>query len=251
MDPDLVPPYNPTTLTVKEQVQDQFLSIYGAKPASAHWSAENSLFAFFIGINDVKNTFSNKDDALYGKIFDVYNGLIGQIHKAGGRNFLFLNVPPIDRSPWATGQGGEAPALADAAVQEFNTQTAALASSVETSYEGSRVFQLDTHAIYSAVMDDPKSHPETAVYKNVLEFCNEYSKLVYRQSFSTAAPSLCYTLSIDCLLICMNVSSETPDWYTHLPECGIAVHEYLWLDSLHPTFPVHNATAGEVAAILG
>lgn len=46
-------------------------------------------------------------------------------------------------------------------------------------------------------------------------------------------------------------SSGTPTWYTKDPSCQYAVNEYLWLNSLHPTFPMHNATAASVAKFLG
>lgn len=42
----------------------------------------------------------------------------------------------------------------------------------------------------------------------------------------------------------------TDDWYTFDPSCGIAVNEYLWLNDLHPTFPINNATAREIVALL-
>ena len=163
-------------LSLKNQVQDQFIPIYGSHPDSASWSAENTLFAVFIGINDVGSTFWDKDDALYDEILTVYRDLINQIHESGGQNFLFLNVPPIDRSPMVIAQGEQGQELADAAIQDFNNRISALAADVETSYERSRVFQFDTHALYSAVLDDPASHGETAVYKDVTTFCEEYQK---------------------------------------------------------------------------
>lgn len=157
-------------------MEDQFIPIYGARPDTAPWIAENTLFAIFIGINDVGNTFWNKDTALYDEIFTVYRNLIDQIHECGGRNFLLLNVPPIDRSPMVIAQGEQGQELADAAIQEFNSRIAALATDVETAYEGSRVFQFDTHALYSAVLNDPASHTETDVYQDVTTFCEHYKK---------------------------------------------------------------------------
>lgn len=46
-------------------------------------------------------------------------------------------------------------------------------------------------------------------------------------------------------------NSGTPTWYTKEPSCQYAVNEYLWLNSLHPTFPMHNATASSIAKFLG
>lgn len=44
--------------------------------------------------------------------------------------------------------------------------------------------------------------------------------------------------------------SGTADWYTFEPACGIPVHQYFWLDYIHPTFPMHNTTAREIAALI-
>lgn len=30
------------------------------------------------------------------------------------------------------------------------------------------------------------------------------------------------------------------------PECGVAVNEHFWLNELHPTYPVHDATAAHI-----
>ncbi|KAL1960604.1 hypothetical protein VTO42DRAFT_7183 [Malbranchea cinnamomea] len=219
VDSDLVPPYEPTVLSLKNQVEDQFLPIYGGKPESAPWAEDNTLFAIFIGINDVGNTYWTEYNSLYDQIFTVYDNLISQIYQSGGRNFLFLNVPPVDRSPLTIEQNEQAQVLENAAIQNFNSRIATLATKVQTLY-GTRVFLLDTHAIFTAVLDNPASYAETAVYKNLTKYCDAYQ-------------------------------NGTPDWYTFTPECGIPVNEYFWLNSLHPTFPVHNATAREVAALLG
>jgi len=44
--------------------------------------------------------------------------------------------------------------------------------------------------------------------------------------------------------------SGTPTWYTKDASCDYPVNEYLWLNDLHPTFPVHNATAASIVELL-
>jgi phospholipase/lecithinase/hemolysin len=46
------------------------------------------------------------------------------------------------------------------------------------------------------------------------------------------------------------IDSGTPTWYTKDPSCDYPVNEYLWLNDLHPTFPVHNATAASIVKLL-
>lgn len=48
----------------------------------------------------------------------------------------------------------------------------------------------------------------------------------------------------------INANSGTPQWDTKDPSCEYAVNEYLWLNELHPTYPMHNATAADLAEFL-
>ena len=52
IDADLVTPYLPTVLSLKDQV-NQFLASLSSHPKTAPWTSANSLFSFFIGINDI------------------------------------------------------------------------------------------------------------------------------------------------------------------------------------------------------
>lgn len=45
---------------------------------------------------------------------------------------------------------------------------------------------------------------------------------------------------LTCVLVDMN---GTPEWDTFYESCGVPVDEYFWLNSLHPTYLVMNATA--------
>lgn len=45
--------------------------------------------------------------------------------------------------------------------------------------------------------------------------------------------------------------SGTPAWTTSDPSCLYPVNQYLWLNNLHPTYPIHNATAASIVKTLG
>lgn len=47
-----------------------------------------------------------------------------------------------------------------------------------------------------------------------------------------------------------NRVSGTPEWDTYIESCGYAVDEFFWLNSLHPTYPIHDVVAEGVAALL-
>jgi len=54
----LVTPYEPTVLSLTDQV-NSFLNTAGKKPTSAPWTSANTLVSFWIGINDIGNSYSN------------------------------------------------------------------------------------------------------------------------------------------------------------------------------------------------
>jgi hypothetical protein len=53
---DRVAPYEPTVLSLADQV-DEFLTSAATKPAAAPWTSENALFTIWIGINDIGNSY--------------------------------------------------------------------------------------------------------------------------------------------------------------------------------------------------
>lgn len=57
IDSNLVTPYEPTVLSMTDQVNSQFLVGAGTKPAATPWTSKNSLFSFWIGINDLGNSY--------------------------------------------------------------------------------------------------------------------------------------------------------------------------------------------------
>jgi len=52
IDATLVAPYTPTVKSLIDQI-NIFLPTAGTHPAATPWTSANSLFSFFIGINDI------------------------------------------------------------------------------------------------------------------------------------------------------------------------------------------------------
>jgi len=48
----------------------------------------------------------------------------------------------------------------------------------------------------------------------------------------------------------LDVYSGTPEWDTFDENCTYPVNEYFWLNSLHPTYPIHDVVAEGVAELL-
>ena len=248
VDSSLVAQYLPTVLDLKQQVEDEFLPIYGnkanAQSLGADWNEGNSLFAIFIGINDVGNSYTEKNQSLNGDIFQVYHTLVEevyihvssfyssphpspytsllyltplihprialflppsslslpfppppppqslphshptnppsptQLYTSHARNFLFLNVPPVNRSPLTTSAGPSASALEASSITAFNAALRTLASTFSAAHADATVFLYDTNGLFTAVLDDPRHFPETAGYVNTTAYCVAYMKSV-------------------------------------------------------------------------
>ncbi|KAK5131701.1 hypothetical protein LTR08_000755 [Meristemomyces frigidus] len=220
VDSALVAPYLPTVLSVKQQVQNEFIPVYADHPSFFDWQANSTLFATFIGINDVGNAYGEANSSIiYSLIFPEYAGLMDQLYQSGARNFLFLNVPPVDRSPLSVAAGAAAQAIEARDIAAWNANVTRLAANLSSTYADATTFVFDTNAAFTQVLDDPCSHPETCPYKNTTDYCPAYA-------------------------------NGTPSWYTLNATCIYPVDEYFWLNTLHPTFRMMNVTAQEIAAQL-
>jgi hypothetical protein len=81
IDGNLIKPWKPEVRSLTDQILKQYIPTYGKKPASAPWSADNSLFAFFIGINDVGNSYWDADSARVDTSFKEYADLLEKVSK--------------------------------------------------------------------------------------------------------------------------------------------------------------------------
>lgn len=179
VDSALVAPYLPTVLSVAQQVENEFFPTYGISPAIAPWKASDTLFGVFIGINDVGNSYGKGaavTKVLNDEIFAVYQGLMEMLYNIGGRNFLFLNVPPVDRSPLTSGQGAASQALEKADIEAFNDKIGDLADQLKDAHSDVNIFTVDTNELFTDVLDKPSSFPQTALYKNTTAYCDAYAK---------------------------------------------------------------------------
>ncbi|TCD69386.1 hypothetical protein EIP91_007733 [Steccherinum ochraceum] len=167
IDAKLVTPYEPTVLSLTDQV-NQFLTGAASKPASAPWTSSNSLFSFWIGINDIGNSYyqSGDRDAFSDTLLDAYFALIQKIvsvshlsmSAVGGRNFLFINVPPVDRSPLMLGQATSAQTLEKSVITGFNTKLASRAAAFKTANAGVQTWVFDSNAAFTTVLNDPQAY---------------------------------------------------------------------------------------------
>jgi len=126
------------------QIQNEFVPTAGQRPAVTPWTADNSVFVSWIGINDMGE--NAPIDATINQIMQQQQNL----YALGARNFILINMPPWDRSPMGTSILGLSPK-----VLEWNAQlaTTALAFSVQNTDASTLVFSSwDT---FTGILNDP------------------------------------------------------------------------------------------------
>lgn len=159
-------------------MQTEFVPRYGSHPTDAPWSSQDSLFAFFIGINDVGNSWWLNNATLYDAIFSRYAGLLDDVYKTGARNFLFLSVPPVQLAPLTLSKddGGYAVENEGKVIVDWNKRLTALTAAFKKGHKDSNVFVHDTYKVYDDVIKNPKAYPQTSGLKNVTGYCAAYAK---------------------------------------------------------------------------
>ena len=217
VDQNLIAQYLPTVLSFRQQVEDEYLPTYASHPSHFNWKPDNTLFASFFGINDVGNSYQNANaSTVLAEDIAEYASLIDTIYQSGARNFLFLNVPPVNRAPLTTAQGKAIQKLERGFIEAYNHNISHLAKNLSSTYSDATTFVFNTNEIFRQVLNDPCSHEQTCPYKNTTGYCAYYE-------------------------------NGTPSWYTFYQNCSIPVDEYFWLNTLHPTFRMHNVTAQAIA----
>ncbi|EJD02213.1 uncharacterized protein FOMMEDRAFT_147265 [Fomitiporia mediterranea MF3/22] len=172
IDAALVTPFEPTVLSIVDQVAqfDQFLA---PKPEGAQWSGNNSLFAIWIGINDVGNSFawtnvtqSGFHQVLMARLFKQ----IEDLYQYGARNFLFLTVPPTNRAPLIIEQGEPSITLITSALADYNAQLAENVQAFNANHTDANANVFDTVPIFNTLLDNA----DTFGFVNVTGFCDAY-----------------------------------------------------------------------------
>ncbi|KAE8136237.1 GDSL lipase/esterase [Aspergillus pseudotamarii] len=147
-----------TDVDLASQV-DIFDETYSIKPASAPWSADNSVFGFWIGINDIGNAFYNTDaNTFTPKLIARLASLVEQIYSAGGRKFLFLNVPPTSRSPMFINQGNATVEQHAAYLAVYNKNLESMVDEFKINHTDVTVAYYDSWSFMTKILDNPTDY---------------------------------------------------------------------------------------------
>lgn len=156
-----VPVTDPSIHTFEQQVEQDFEPKYTG--SNKFWGS-NSIFSIFFGINDIGLPLTSEPGSLEDintrvpALLDAYFSLCDQLYNQGARLFLFVGVPPSDRSPYITGLGtGTATAFSNW-VNTFNGQLAQRIPQFTSSHPGAVGATYDYHRWMAALLDSPTDY---------------------------------------------------------------------------------------------
>ncbi|KAK3312829.1 carbohydrate esterase family 16 protein [Apodospora peruviana] len=192
----LVTPWQPTVLSFIDQVA-QFSGSIASHPSYAPWTSANSLFAVWMGVNDVGNSWWEADYATkVERIMDTYFGQLQVLYDAGARNFLLLSVPPIYKTPAVIAQGEATQQSEKAAIATYNGAIATRLAAFKTQNSGVEGKILDTEVPFNTALENPTSYgsPNATCYnedgKSCLWFNDYHPGVKINQLVASAAAKL-------------------------------------------------------------
>jgi phospholipase/lecithinase/hemolysin len=154
IDSRMVPPGQGISLT--DEV-NSFLSKFARRPQSTPWQTRNTLFSVWIGINDIAYTYNRGGDrhVFSDKLLDSYFALVEQLYNSGARSFLFISVPPVDRSPVMLARPVWEQAIKKAVILGYNSKLWKRIEWFERKHSDVTVWRWDSHAVFTAILDNP------------------------------------------------------------------------------------------------
>ncbi|KAJ7085535.1 hypothetical protein C8R44DRAFT_721645 [Mycena epipterygia] len=156
----LVTPFEPTVLSLIDQVNEFLTGGVAGKPAATPWTSANALFSVWIGVNDLAGSYFEPGDrgAFADTLLDEYFALTQKLVRrfaVGARNFLFLNVPRVDLTPLIIAEGTAAQAQLKSVIDDFNTRLAARVSSFKGNNTGVTTWLWDSNAFFTTILSAP------------------------------------------------------------------------------------------------
>ncbi|KAG9016244.1 hypothetical protein FRB90_003636 [Tulasnella sp. 427] len=159
IDNSIVPAYSTSIKSVTEQVA-QFTSNLGSKPSNAPWTSATAIFSFFIGINDIGNSYTSGDRT--DTLLTAYFNQVQKIYDAGGRNFLFVNVPPVERSPLVDNTlqmvSQSSASTEKAEIISYNTKLASKIQAFKSSHSDVTTYLYDSWSKLTQILNSPKTY---------------------------------------------------------------------------------------------
>ncbi|RAL11601.1 SGNH/GDSL hydrolase family protein [Aspergillus homomorphus CBS 101889] len=182
---------------------------YGQPILAPHISKPETLVAIWIGINDIGDSAKYAVDfpTFYNNLQSTLFSSVQKIYDQGYRSYLFVNLPPLDRTPGNQARSQPLPNATQ--VAWYNEALAQHAAAFERTHRDTAVHVFDAHGVLTAILDDPAAYGIV----NTTSFCAGYDQ-----------PDIAYNYQAY--------------------GCPTPLEEYFWFNSGHLTSHVHKILAG-------
>ncbi|KAF8055450.1 hypothetical protein FPV67DRAFT_1542034 [Lyophyllum atratum] len=137
--------------TVEDDLASQLELFMRNSPVACTMEESNqSLFVFWMGINDCGRTDADELDTIVERIFDAMHDLYV---KWKARSFLLIDVPPMQRSP-----GGKDMCIDAERYDTWNFQLLQQAETFAETASKASVFVVSSYRIISEILDHPAGY---------------------------------------------------------------------------------------------
>ncbi|KAH7146145.1 putative lysophospholipase A [Dactylonectria macrodidyma] len=131
-----------------------------------------ALVTIWIGINDISDSKLYDVDLpeLYDAMIEfMFERSVKPLYKAGYHNYLFMNLPPIHRSPSYVNK--VKPSLNATMVEWWNSRLSKHTSQFSRDYKSTKILLYDSFSFLNNVLDNPSDFQIT----NTTGFCSGYN----------------------------------------------------------------------------
>jgi len=146
-------------------LQTQVNNYLGLGQASA-----NSLYLFWGGANDITSVAPSTNVNAYtsaaANAVQNIQAQIGQLYNAGGRNFLWVNLPSFDKVPSGIRASTAVQAGLAAGSQTFNADYAAALTQLKQQYPLITITRVDAFTLFNDMINNPGNYGFTNVTDN-------------------------------------------------------------------------------------
>ncbi|KAJ7670769.1 hypothetical protein DFH06DRAFT_981106 [Mycena polygramma] len=135
---------------VETQVNKNFLEGYAMERSAGGlpWDAADSLFVTWVGINDCAYAKTHEDTL--EKLFSLQE----KLYAAGARIFLFIDVPPIARTP----AGAKATSDISATYMNWNSTLRQSVQDFANAHPDARIITFSALDYFTRILDNPKDY---------------------------------------------------------------------------------------------
>lgn len=189
VDEDVVAPFLSGS-SLKAQMRKYFLPRYSFEQTGVEqfWTSSDSLFIIWLGVNDVamhygRNPSPEAPTVPINEVFDSYLTRILTLYDTGARNFLFITVPPFDRSLKVpqTGDEYERRLQMIEDIGAYNAHVFEMVEHLKNTFgtisedekDGVEVHVFDAHRLYVKVLENPQSFGQTKSITDTRSICQE------------------------------------------------------------------------------